>query len=390
MKKAFFYGAVVAVAICGLYLLLPGKSEPAYKGIKISRWIRTANRQAVESGLAKVGPEAIPCLVAALHKQDTPWTKLWSGVWGKLPPGVRQRLANWRPVPANEIRYNAIVGLSAFGPEAKLAPPLVMKAAVQDPDPMVKSLACTAVGAIGRDSPEAREFFLRELQNTNRIVRSEAAIAIYNCDLRLGAAVPLLMRDLSDRIGKPYNELLALSVIGPEAKDPVPLIVAQMDDPGIRGNPLTALIGIGQGLKPAVPALIRVLQGTDAVLRPAAPEALMLAGPDAVDALPALAEAQQDANAVVRVLAAAAIGRIKGTPEIAVAGLMEQLQPASPGGDGQGWSVSHRLKGPYILRALGSPAQRQTAGAAKTKCHLSVGHARYREFRLEGLEKPPS
>ncbi len=168
---------------------------------------------------------------------------------------------------------------------------------------------------------EAQNFFLRELQSTNRIVRSQVADAIHIADFHLPAAVPLLMQDLGDRQEKPYNEFLALSVIGPDAKAAVPFVVAQMDDPAIQGNALTALIGIGQNLKPAVPALIQVLQGTNEIIRPAAAEALMIAGPDAVDALPALTEAKLDPNPVIGVLATAAIGRITGDYEAAVAGL---------------------------------------------------------------------
>ena len=358
MKRALFFGAAVAVAvICGLCLLLPGKPEPTCKGIKISRFIGTAKPLELETALAKVGPEAVPYLIAGLQKRDTPWTKFWSGVWGTLPAGVRQLYANWAPIPTYQIRYNAILGLGAFGPEARSALPSVIKAAEQETDPSVRFFFLEAVGAIGRDSPEAQDFFfLRELQSSNRIVRLEAAGAIYSCHLRLGAAVPLLMRDLTDRKERPYNESLALGVIGAGAKAAVPLIVAQMDDIAIQGHQgnalLLGLIGIGQGLKPAVPAMIRVLQGTNEMLRPAAVEALMVAGSDAVDALPPLAEAQQDANPVVRALAAAAIGRIKGTPEIAVAGLMEQLRNTNPGPDVQPWLVRHRLKGPYALTAM--------------------------------------
>ncbi len=157
MKKALLYGAAVVVAICGLYLLLPGKSEPAYKGIKISRWIRTANRGQLETGLAWVGPEAIPYLIAALGKRDTPWTRAWSSLWGKLPARAKQRLARWEPIPTSHIRENAIAGLLGFGPEAKSALPSLIRTALRDQDPMLRRIARIAAGTIGRDSRDVQE-----------------------------------------------------------------------------------------------------------------------------------------------------------------------------------------------------------------------------------------
>jgi len=72
-----------------------------------------------------------------------------------------------------------------------------------------------------------------------------------------------------------------------------------------------------------------------------------------VSALPALGHAQQDVNPVVRVLATAAVARIKGTPETAVAGLMEQLRNKSPASGDLPWWVRRRFEGPCIFKALG-------------------------------------
>src|SRR5579872_5408056 len=147
MKKAFLYGAAVAAALCGFYLLRLRPSEPAYNRAKISQWIRIAKRHELESGLAQVGPEAIPYLIAEI---DNPWARGWSKLWIKLPVGVKRHLAKWTPNSPSNIRGNAIAGLRGFGPEARSALPSLMKMAAHDQDAGLRSFARVAVGDIGQ------------------------------------------------------------------------------------------------------------------------------------------------------------------------------------------------------------------------------------------------
>src|SRR5438309_10783586 len=99
MKKKLLFGASVALGICLFWLLL-GKSEPVYRGTKLTQWMWFANWDKLTVGLAQIGPEAIPYLCKALKTQDTLLNKTWDAVWPKLPAGARRRFAGRQPVLA--------------------------------------------------------------------------------------------------------------------------------------------------------------------------------------------------------------------------------------------------------------------------------------------------
>jgi HEAT repeat protein len=335
---------------------------PSYQGTSLRQLLRQGSRDQLEEALPKMGLEAIPWLIEALGEKDSLLDRAWSKVWPWLPLKVRSPRAKWWPVPSWEIREKAASGLRGFGTEAVAALPTLLAMASREEDASLRAYLPLVIAEVGRNSPAARKFFLEELRHTNRIHRSVMATVLYQTRFKLTEAVPLLLRDLPDHVDKPYGECLALSVMGSTAKSAVPLILAQMDDPEMHGNALTALAGIGTGLEPAIPVLVRMLLETEDRLRPKVVEVLMKIGPAARPALPALTAAQADTNPVVRMLACAAIGRILERPDLAVAGLMAEWkkQNSPHPAFGSPWSMVGNLEGAEALRAIAFNA-RQTA-----------------------------
>ena len=104
MKNKWLCGIVAVLGFGILYFLLSGTSEPTYQGTKISHWIRVANRQEFETGLAQIGPKVIPYLAKALRTKDTPLAKAWQALWPKLPVrchvGLKRATIQWHAVNA--------------------------------------------------------------------------------------------------------------------------------------------------------------------------------------------------------------------------------------------------------------------------------------------------
>lgn len=83
-------------------------------------------------------------------------------------------------------------------------------------------------------------------------------------------AVPILAQALKDaNADVRYAAALALSDIGPAAKDAVPALVEALKDPvaKVRERTAYALGGIGPAAKDALPALVQALKDSEAIMR---------------------------------------------------------------------------------------------------------------------------
>jgi len=88
---------------------------------------------------------------------------------------------------------------------------------------------------------------------------------------------------------------------------------------------------LGDVAKPAVPALIELLNQRDTMVRVAAEYDLMWIGPEAQDAVPALVGCLNDSNGLVRFRATRCLCAIHMKPEVAVPALVRSLgQPGVP------------------------------------------------------------
>ncbi|MCM8794672.1 MAG: HEAT repeat domain-containing protein [Candidatus Omnitrophica bacterium] len=163
------------------------------------------------------------------------------------------------------------------------------------------------------------------------------------------AHIQALIRDLGSKNPQLRREAaVALTRIGPPAKEAVPALIRNLDDENalVRQNSIDALGEIrvnGAGL---IPALIRRLKEDEEYLnRLKAAEVLGKFGKEAREAAPALLEAVKDEKAIVRGFVVEAIGTVV-EPKEAVKALVKALEDPHP---------SVRRKAKQALEAMDAP-----------------------------------
>lgn len=348
-------------AACALAQVGPpaGKAAPLLTSYAVAP---TSDRNAYCYALRKVDPEgtqAVPMLIGLLGNQDA------------------------------DIRSGAIHVLGRFGPAAKPAVPLIVKAL---DDPATARAAARALVFLGPDAKEAVPALVKALGSDYGLVRRDAVWALGRIGPDARQAAPALVgmfeKDkpplfwsetqflaglVLGRIGDrstaremvaalegfnsdnhPFAESLAmigpeavpemvqikdvdcgleviadaLGRMGPEAREAVPWLIRQLQRKEVtfaKPSLVVALGGIGPAAKEAVPALAEVLKDTSEFTRREAATALGCIGPEAKAALPALDGLASDADEGVRLIAAAAAFKIRGEPDKAVAILVAGL-----------------------------------------------------------------
>ncbi|MBI4663671.1 MAG: HEAT repeat domain-containing protein [Verrucomicrobia bacterium] len=310
-RRAVLIGGTVGIIgflILVASFLMAAPPEPRCRGMSLSEWLAKSDQHTVGEGIAEIGPDAIPFLIRTLRPPHPLWNRLYTPLWKSLPQTVRTRLP-W-PYASERVRENALSALREFGEEARPALPAVLKSARSDPGWLCRVFAMNAVVAIGHDEPAVASLFAVLLRDP--ATADAAAMAPYNAATFPSNTLAYFLPALRNRTKPPYNQLLALSVAGPEAREAVPLIVEALKNPQLHGNAVSAIQRIGPDAAPAVPVLIPLLEMPGSRLLVGVCEALMNIGPNAADALPALRKLMAHDDAVVRVLAAAAVAKIGG------------------------------------------------------------------------------
>lgn len=129
-----------------------------------------------------------------------------------------------------------------------------------------------------------------------------------------GKPVSVWIEMLKDKDpSRKYAALQALSEIGPEAKEAIPILIETIRETKNRDKRILvacnhALFGMG---KEIVPTMISLLKDDDSEMRRGSAWMLGNLGPDAKDAIPALTVALNDSSEAVRIKAAEALKKIK-------------------------------------------------------------------------------
>lgn len=328
-------------------------------------------RAAAARALARMNdPLGIPALVDALDDADS--SVRLAAVLGLSDfPG---REAVRALAEALRARHALVRDCAARALACRSLPTL--RAALHDPDPVVRAAAAHGVGYYARDRvsiPRLAEL----LGDANADVRAMAVRALAWVARRHREALPPLTAALQHpdehvrvaaahwlgRVGNP----LACEALVAALSDPSRAVVLEAIralgslDPSVPGG----RIGVGDAR--AIPALLSHLEGPDADLRLAAAEALahvLAVGPPGEHdprTLPLLAQALTDQDARVRAMAATALGET-GNPE-AVPPLTEALNDPV-------WSV--RASAASALGTLGDPSAIPALEAACADPDLAV------------------
>jgi HEAT repeat protein len=158
--------------------------------------------------------------------------------------------------------------------------------------------------------------WVKRLKANDVKMRSKAAAAlVYFANEAKEIVVPALAGALKDEHAGVRNvAIIALSVIGPDAKDAVPALIAAFNDKDefVQSNAVRAVGQIGPA---AVPALIDVLRDKDSHMRRMAALGLGNMGPEAKAATSPLIGALKDEDSDVRSCAAVAFSKFDLDPK---------------------------------------------------------------------------
>ncbi len=272
-----------AVRLCGVRGLSEcgSRAKPALAalGRATTDSFDKVRNTAVEA-LSKIGPAAVPILIACLEEHEV-----------------------------DEVRTLAARALGLIGYRARAAIPNLI-AALSDPSPNVRGSAAKALGNVRAGAPAVAPL-QGLLSDPEGDVRQQAALGLGLLGRLAVPAVPALTRALSDREPRVRgSSAKALGYVGPKAASAVPELskVVRLDlQPSVRWAAATALGRIGPDAVDSVPALLLALESSDDALRQFAARALARLGPGAAFGL---TNALSHDDADTRRYAATALGEL--------------------------------------------------------------------------------
>jgi HEAT repeat protein len=224
--------------------------------------------------------------------------------------GYLQALAECGPEGAAAIRKLAehddpSVRLSALHHIAQMARTdrelvPVLAARLKDQDVNVRLRALSALGAVGPTAESAAEAVAALLRDPNPPIRLEAAVAVAHIGSTTGReeALKLLLDSLHSRGPQPVSPraLDAVGRFGADAAPAIPALVKLINGrvPSIRAAAVEALGGIGKPAKEAVPALMSLLKSGDGLTKAHAAVALWQITGESKGLVPTLTAALDD------------------------------------------------------------------------------------------------
>ncbi len=275
-------GAVALLVVAGIVTYALHQREPVYKGKSVAHWVGLACGPSPDSGkfrleLRKIGPRAIPPLIAKLHTRDTWLRKTWMIVQGKLPDPLSARLPEVEE--ASVVRARAVECLAMFGREAKPAVQELIQ--LLDRNEASAGSVLNALAAIGPDAGKALAALNRRMMTTtNTLEKVETAWAIWSIDRKTNQYVEFLTKAITQGTddGGAGNAALGLWQLGPIAASAAPALVELLQNPthgsGTRGNAAVALGALGVTDGAVMSALREGIQDADPHLSMACAKAL--------------------------------------------------------------------------------------------------------------------
>src|SRR5688572_17522960 len=273
---------IVAAALIG-WLAVSDK-EPRYDGRPLTYWVEALasgkeDRAQAEEAIQKIGTNAFPFLLRWIRSPEQKYRKSLRWLAAKLPNGLGPKWAREDYIAPPS---RAMIAIKALGHEARsLVPELERLAA--DPNAEGADAALRALARMGSNGVPALLAAIRNPSHPQRI-----------------SAV---------------SRLLQTGDLGPYTNVVISELIAQLDDPGLAGEPalaLTSLIPPELVTPTLAPALARWLENTNSRWKTRIRTVSVLAHfkEKAANALPALTNALNDPNAEVRRQATNAIQAI--------------------------------------------------------------------------------
>ncbi len=278
MKYRRHLAIILCLLILGVSVAVfrPSKPQLIARGKPVSEWALALAGPAptgpAQEVIRSLGPEAVPDLVRLLQTKDSLFAEPLRALVPKLPNRIEPRFQ--RLFRINETvrrRHTAAMALGLMGTNAAPAIPALLEA-LRDPS---ISVSATAGMDLARIGPATLPGLVTALDDPSASTRRAA--------------------------------MIGLAQLGPAAGDAVPRLIALLQQPTDRAHALATLQAIG---KPAVAALLDLLQRTSDERHAEVIEILGKIGVPARSAIPALIHLAKDRSSVIRFQAITSLGNI--------------------------------------------------------------------------------
>ena len=224
-------------------------------------------------------------------------------------------------------RIAALRGLGEMGAAPK-APVLAIMQLTQDRAPSVREAARSALAAIRSSARETIPVMTEKLQIKD--VRTQENAIDYIASMAIlpeaQPAIPVIAQMLRENASFNVRQraIMAFGNMGSSARPAVPALLKLLQDgnASTRGNAALALGGIGSSAAETIPALAKLLRDKESYPRVCAADALGNMGSAAVSTLTAVLQ-DKDAEWILRIHAAASLGKIGSVARIAVPALQQ-------------------------------------------------------------------
>jgi HEAT repeat protein len=203
-------------------------------------------------------------------------------------------------------------------------PPLLKLA--RDKDFRVRAAAFMALGQLGDATPQVLSVLHPGLEDREPVVQLQAAKSLWALHQDPARLIPVLTRIL--RTSERWQAAYALGEMGACASAAVPALAQLLREervPRPFRTPPSAAFALGKIGASAVPAVVRLLENSDARVRMNALMAFGFMGTAGRDAIPHLIRYLQDENLEVRHTTALTLASIGAEPDVIVASLSDCL-----------------------------------------------------------------
>jgi len=236
-KHTYLAALLVTLVSAFLFATLTQR-EPRYQGKALRQWVQQyrtnhwsnaresdADKRAQEA-IRAIGTNGIPFLVEWMHTPDSSWkTKL-----REVVPRRWQSTPYLQNVATGERRRIGANGLAVLGQMSKPAVPALMELARHHPDNDARYVAVWTLGKLGDAARPAIPLLIECLTNEDSAIRGDAALGLGSVHLNSETVVPALVRYLEfaktlNGNGELCTAISAVGLFGTNAKPAIPALL---------------------------------------------------------------------------------------------------------------------------------------------------------------------
>ncbi|HEY1190027.1 MAG TPA: HEAT repeat domain-containing protein, partial [Gemmata sp.] len=346
-------------------------------GPEISAW----------GALGRIGEPAVAPTAKLLDEPDPLFRYYALRTLGDLGPVAKPAAASVKKVLQDQIADNALEAactLLRMGESTDDALALLKRALDSD----ARGIAALGIQAIGRAGPPAATLVpeaLSKLTNPDTFARNAALELIATLPLATGTKhaeeIGRLATD-EERVirNQAARVLVRFGPAGAPAADALGKALPNEKDPGVRDQFVNALLAMGVGAKPALPALLSVIEDTNfpLQLRLNVVAALVVVDPSSPEVTAGLVKATQNAETAIRAAAATAMSQLNPLSAGALSTLMKMAKGDSRNGA--------RVAALRALAVAGTKAKPVRAELEAMTTHPQAGLAFWAKVALAAVD----